>query len=74
MNKKLADPFDFLNNIDDYKNPVDKLRKEDFFSKLKNECLDDEQIQRIKGIVKIFDIKKGEELTKLYLKSDVLKK
>ena len=48
------------------------IKKEDFFSKLKNECPDDEEIERTKEIIKIFDIKNGEKLTEIYLKSDVL--
>ena len=60
-----------MNSIDDYKKP-DNLKKEDFFSKLKNDYPDDEEIERTKEIIKLFDIKNGEELTKLYCKSDVL--
>ena len=48
------------------------MRKEDFFCKLKNKRPDDEEIQITTEIIKIFDIKNGEELTKLYLKSDVV--
>ena len=74
--KKLAKkpdyPYEFFNCIEDYQKPVDNLKKEDFFSKLKNKCPDDEEIERTKEIIKIFDIKKGEELTEIYLKSDVL--
>ena len=33
--KKLAYPHEFLNCIEDYQKPVDNLKKEDFFSKLK---------------------------------------
>ena len=43
----------------------------DFFSKLKNKCPDDEEIGRTMDIFKRFNIKNGEELTELYLKSDV---
>ena len=39
---------------------------------MKNKCPDDEEIERTKEIIKIFDIKDGEELTEIYLKSDVL--
>ena len=39
---------------------------------MKNKCPDDEEIERTKEIIKIFDIKNGEELTEIYLKSDVL--
>ena len=48
------------------------MRKDDFFSKLKNKWLDEEEIQRKKEFIEIFDNKTGEELTKLYLKDDVI--
>ena len=72
LTKKLAYPYEFFNCIENYQKPVDNLTKEDFFSKLKNKCPDDEEIERTKGIIKIFDIKNGEELTQIYLKGDVL--
>ena len=72
LTKKLAYPYEFFNCIEDYQKPVDNLKKEDFFSKLKNGYPDDEEIERTKEIIKIFDIKNGEELTEIYLKSDVL--
>ena len=71
LNKKLAYPYEYFNSIDDYKKPVHSLKKEDFFSKLKNKCPDDEEIQRTKEIIEIFNIKNGNKLTDLYLKSDV---
>ena len=70
--KKLAYPYEFFNSIDDYQKPVDNLEKEDFFGKLKNKCPDDEEIERTKEIIEKFNIKIGEELTEIYLKSDVL--
>ena len=70
--KKLAYPYQYFNGINDYQKPVDNLKKEDFFSKLKNECADDDEIERTKQIIKLFDIKNAEELTKLYCKSDVI--
>ena len=66
--KKIAEPYEYLNSIDDYDKPVYNLKKEDVFSKLKNKCPDDEEIQRTKEIVGIFDIKSGEQLTNLFLK------
>ena len=57
--------------IDDYQKPVNNLKKEHFFSKLKNKCPDNEEIQRTMDIIKRFNIKYGEELTEIYLKSDV---
>ena len=72
LTKKLAYPYKYFNSIDDYQKPVDNLNKEDFFSKLKNKCPDDEEIERTMDIIKRFNIKNGEELTEIYLKSDVL--
>ena len=72
LNKKLAYPYEYFNSIDDYKKPVHNLKKEDPFSKLKNKRPDDEEIQRTKESIEIFNIKNGKELTELYLKSDVI--
>ena len=72
LNKKLAYPYEYFNNIDDYQKPVDNLKKEDFFSKLKNDYPDDDEIERTKEIIKLFNIKNGEELSRLYCKSDVI--
>ena len=71
-NKKIAYPYEYFNSIDDYKKRVDILEKEDFFSKLKNDYPDNDEIERTKEIIKLFDIKNGEKLTKLYCKSDVI--
>ena len=62
LNKKLA--YEYFNNIDDYKKPVDYLQKEDFFSKLKK-CPEDDEITRTKEIIKVFDVKNGEDLSKI---------
>ena len=72
LNKKLAYPYEYFNSIDDYKKPVNDLKKEDFFNKLKNDYPDDEEIKRTKEIIEIFNIKDGEELTRLYCKTDVI--
>ena len=72
LTKKLAYPYEFFNSIEDYQKPVNKLKKEDFFSKLKNGYLDNEEIERTLDNIKKFNIKNGEELTEIYLKSDVL--
>ena len=72
LTKKLAYSYEYFNSIEDYKKPVDNLKKEDFFSKLKNGCPDDEEFQRTIDIIKRYNIKNGEELTEIYLKSDVL--
>ena len=72
LNKKLADPYHIFNSIGDYQKSVDNLKKEDFFSNLKNKCPDDDEIEQTKEIINMFGIKNGEELTKLYCKSDVI--
>ena len=69
---KLAYTYEYFNSVDDYNKPVDKLQKEDFFSKLTNDYPSHREIERTKVIIKKFDIKNGEELTQLFLKSDVL--
>ena len=48
------------------------MENKDFFSKLKNKCPDDKEIDRTREIIKKFNIKNGKELTELYLKSDVI--
>ena len=72
LTKKLAYPYEYFNSIDDYQKPVKNLRKEHFFSKLKNKCPDNEKIERAMIIINKFNNKNGEELTEIYLKSDVL--
>ena len=71
LTKKLTYPYEYFKSIDDYQKPVDNLKRE-HFSKLKNDYPDDEEIQRKMDIIKKFSIKNGEELTQIYLKSDVL--
>ena len=72
LTKKLAYPYEIFNSINDYQKSVTDLKKEDFFSKLKNKCPKDRKKERTKEIIKLFKIKNGKELTELYLKSDVL--
>ena len=72
LTKKLAYPYEYFNSLDDYQKPVDNLKKNYCFSKLKNDCPTDEEKERTKEIIKIFRIKIGEELTQIYLKRDVL--
>ena len=48
------------------------MKKEDFSSKLKNNCPNDDEKERTKEMIKLFDINHGEELTKLYCKSVVI--
>ena len=72
LHKKLAYPYEYFSSIDDYKKPVNNLENKDFFSKLKNKCPDDKEIDRTREIIDKFNIKNGKELTELYLKSDVI--
>ena len=51
LNKKLAYPYEYFNSIDDYKKPVHNLENKDFFSKLKNKCPDDKEIDRTREII-----------------------
>ena len=69
--EKFAYPYEYFNSIDDYQKPLDNLKKEDFLSKSKKKCPDDEEIERTMDIIRKFNMKNGEELTQLYLNSDV---
>ena len=72
ITKKLAYPYEYFNSIEDYNKPVNNLENKDFFSKLKNKCPDDKEIDRTREIIKKFNVKDGKELTELYCQSDVL--
>ena len=72
LNKKLAYPYRNFNSVDDNQKPVDKLKKEDFFSKLKSKCPDVSETERTKQIIEIFTIKNGEESTSVYMKTDII--
>ena len=67
LTKILAYPYEYFNTVNDCEKPVDKLRKENFFSKIKNECRDDEELERTKQIIKLFNLKNGKELTEIYI-------
>ena len=60
FNKKIVYPYEYFNSLDDYQKPVDNLEKEDIFSKLKNRCPDNEEIERTKGIIKKINFKSRE--------------
>ena len=49
-----------------------KMEKEDIFSKIKNNCPNDKDIERTKEINKKLNTKNGEEITELCCKSDFL--
>ena len=48
LTKNLANSYEYFDSIDDYHKPVDNLKQEDFFSKLKNKCPNDKEIERTK--------------------------
>ena len=54
LNKKLTYPYEYFISVDDYQKPVDNLKKEYFFSKLKNKCPDDEETLRTKSFLNIW--------------------
>ena len=66
LNKKLAYPYEYFKNLEDYNKDISKLTKQDYFSKLKNDYPDDIEIERTNKIIQTFNIKNGEELTQLY--------
>ena len=70
--KKLANPYEKFNSIDDYQKPVDNLKKDYFFSKTKNDYPIDKEMERTKEIIERFNIKNGEELTQINFKSDII--
>ena len=48
------------------------MKKEDFFSELKNKCPDDSEIERTKQVIEIFGVKNVEEKTRLYMKAGII--
>ena len=72
LTENLAYPYEYFNSIDDYQKPVDNLKKEGFFSNLKNDYTSIKEKERTQETIKKFNIKNGEELAEIYLKSDVL--
>ena len=68
LNKKSSHPNEYLYSIDDYKKPVVNLKKQEFFSELKNKYPDDEEIERTREINIIFDFKNGEKKTTIFEK------
>ena len=64
LNKKIANRYEYFIKIEDYQKPVDNLKKEYFFSKLKNDYPDDEETERTKQIIKLFNKKSGKEINR----------
>ena len=44
--KKLADRFEKFTRLHKYQKPLDNLKKQDFFIKLKNDYLNDKELKR----------------------------
>ena len=72
FSKKVAYAYEYFISIDDYQKYVENLKKNHFFSKLKNDYPDDEEIQRTMDVIKKFNFKSGEDMTQIFLKGDVL--
>ena len=51
LTKTIAYPYEYFNSIEDYNKPVDNLENKDFFSKLKNKCPDDKEINRTRETI-----------------------
>ena len=49
--KKLAYPYEYFDCIEEYQKPVENLKKEDFFSKLKNDYPSDEEKKEQKKLL-----------------------
>ena len=43
LNKNLAFSYEFFNSVNDYRKHVDNFKKEDFLSKFKKKCPDDDE-------------------------------
>ena len=71
LNKKLAYPYEHFNSIDGSQKPINGSKK-DFFIKVKNAWPSDEERDRTKIFIEIFNNKNEEEVTKFCLKSDVV--
>ena len=71
LTRKLAYPYEYLKSVVEYQKTVNNLQKQDSSSKMKNKCPTDKQLERTKEIIKLFIIRKGRELTRLFIKSDV---
>ena len=70
--EKLAYPYEYFKRFNDYQKPVDNLKNENFFSKLKNKQPDDEEIERTEEIKKVLNKANEEEIIRINLKSEVL--
>ena len=62
----MAYPYEYV-NLGNFQEPLN-LTKENFWSTLTQTTPQDEEINRIRGIIKKFNLKNGQQLTMLYLK------
>ena len=69
LTRKSAYPYEFFNSINDYQKSVTDLKKEDFFSKLKNKCPKDGEIARTMDSIKKFNIKKRRRINTTIFKN-----
>ena len=71
LKKKLAYPDEYL-SLSKFQEVLNLLKKENFWSTLKQAYPSDGEINRTLQIVEKYDIKNGQVITMLYLKMDVL--
>ena len=70
LNWKIAYPYEYFKQIEEYSKDISNLTKQDYFSKLKNGYPDDIEIERTNKIIETLMVKNGKELTQLYFNSD----
>jgi len=68
--KKGIYPYDYIDNIDKFKEGLPAI--EQFYNKLKNENINNDQYEHVKEVYKTFNCKTLKDYHDLYLKSDVL--
>ena len=75
LKNKLAYPYEFYKTLEDYEKPIGELLyagKEAYLSKTANKIPDQKEIDRTNEIIKLYNIKNGNELTELYCKADII--
>ena len=71
MIKKGVYPYDYMKSFEKF-NETQLPNKEDFFSLINNEHINDEDYQHAKNVWSKFELKSMGEYHDLYLKSDIL--
>ena len=69
LSKKLVYPYEYFDSLESYPKLDDNIKK-NFFSQWKNTYPNDAEVERTKKNIKLFNNRKREELTKIYLNSD----